>query len=247
MENNENNEIKYKIYPFLLFFLAIVFIVIVFPNAYLSLKYLFSPKKIPVINGLLYEEGTKKPLSGIQIEAEWLESVGTAGGGSRPPYKKYRTVTNEKGEFIFPSVPKPYPYGMPPLFIRDYGGLRVKVYSVDYAAEDALFEAADIVRIKIGARPYKDANEVIKKLRDVPLDAWIPLIQDFNKKYTLSDITDKFELSQLMERYAKAQMFNKARIVVLELKKKYPLRIPEDVDEKIKFLKQKYPAKRGER
>lgn len=242
MESNENNEIRYKIYPFLMFCLAIVFIVIIFPNVYLSLKYLFSPKKIPVINGLLYEEGTKKPLNGIQIEAAWLESVGTAGGGSLPSYKKFRTVTNEKGEFILPSVPKPYPYGMPPLFIRDYGGFRVKIYSVDYTAEDALFEAADIVRIKIGARPYKDANELIEKLIYPWSDLNIHILEDFDKKYTLADVKNESALYDLKELYAKSQMFYKARIVYLELKKRFPLRYPENVDEEISFLRRKYPT-----
>jgi len=116
---------------------AILLLIVSIPALYtlaINLPNIISPFT-PVVNGIVVDADTKKPLAGIKIKAGWLVGSSSVGGGGGGYYKFYKTVTDAKGEFKLPRRIKTMTTHFPPfipLIETKFAGINIVSYPNGY-------------------------------------------------------------------------------------------------------------------
>ena len=83
--------------------------------------------KSPEIKGKVVDTETGEPLAGANVKVAWYTGYGSPAGWHAKRKNTHKTITDDKGEFIIPSIK-----GTHAPFIGDYDGVSILVYKLGY-------------------------------------------------------------------------------------------------------------------
>ncbi len=170
--------------------------------------------------GAVLNRVSKKPVAGAHVYAEWrIGSKGLTGEASSP-YKSYSTVTNDKGEFSLPHGFKPFSFWLIPVYERYFDSLNIKVINNDYCGDINYKQDADDIRMSLD--PIVNADEYVRCLNNYPGELLAKGLDNFEKKFSYSQIRHKADLKNLARLYEKQGRYPQAIAAYEEVRRRGP-------------------------